>query len=1031
MPPDKLISRIKAVLNGDTGHFEIQSLALEYADLVMRVRDRLDQCVTLIHADNDYAALQVAESPPPLLDLAAQLAFAESPEWIALCRGRNVPWPPALDQRNIDIVSGLYGRQISESHPLYRDYRQAIRERDELRAMAILTSIVRINPEDRNARSELARLGEKAREAYLKRLEAFLAAGDIAAAFDLADALDNLHMPALAGASVLQRVHALREAMERENALRETDEALPRLARLHENGDWRAAIPVIGRCRSFERHLGLEFSVDAHAQLDAMEAWAGERQEAHDRYVARQEAIRQSNQSLRTLSATRPDVRADSNGLRQYVQRFQQAVSTASALSTSVAASYAPDAHDVEAGLREIAVDEVSLAAVKKLQHHFSVRIQRRASVFVFCIAGAFALVVFAGFSVHRYHADKRARVEAFGRMGSFAEANRLQDAEEFLAAVKSRWNGSSAAYDDAHRKLQEWVSERRILVNAILDDAALLVSLPADTNDPGALEKGFATVVKHRAELGELPLDMREVASAKLRAAELHLNTVREVLVAALLPPFAGRLDEVERQVAVAAAISSSAGRTAALEALQPEIAQLEADGKRIQFLFTEELAGRWNAVTAGAAKTRLAAQQTAEVELVLAGAGTLDKYFEGIKGAALQNEAFTLIQNNEGVLRNPAEKLFTPVAFRLWQVASARPSDMSQPFLPAQIQPGEAVDAAKLAQNKTFERLYSYTLRKYPESASTPDTPVFSVGSVRVERLPIGDGYEERQTADILKADGTVERKEFRLRRFGRPGVRGEALSGGVPTPESLFFNQFSRFYDPVSGRITEPLLNTLDRMRAAKGVSPLLKAYLQQEILKVAESRPAEWGVLFSPSARADAVTLQHVTQGAVAMHDWMNPERWADRLPALQRHYAQPQSAYYTEALAWLRVFQRLAKPGFVYIGHVTSGHQLRVVVHTRFEGLLAGLAPDGQLVAYPCQEILAPAVAADGDNVLLELRNPKAFAEHTPVLMLSVLPAQAATQARFPADAHAPAEGWDRFVIQERSETPPPLVNSPP
>ena len=84
-------------------------------------------------------------------------------------------------------VESLYGRVIGESHPLYRDYRDAIRRRDEDRALAVLRSIVRINPDDPNAQSELARLSAKFLRESLGRVGVLFTEHDMDAVFAHAD----------------------------------------------------------------------------------------------------------------------------------------------------------------------------------------------------------------------------------------------------------------------------------------------------------------------------------------------------------------------------------------------------------------------------------------------------------------------------------------------------------------------------------------------------------------------------------------------------------------------------------------------------------------------------------------------------------------------------------------------------------------------------------------------------------------------------------------------------------------------------
>ena len=174
MQIDKLIARIRGQLEIGTPDLEARTLASEYSALCQRARERLEQCNTLIRNGNDYAAFQIAETEPDLLTLCSQLSFADSERWHNLCRERGLPSGFILDEQHVLAVEGLYGKSIGENHPLYREYREAMRTRDEDRALNVLRSIVRINPEDPTARSELIRLSAKFIRESLNQLEKLL-----------------------------------------------------------------------------------------------------------------------------------------------------------------------------------------------------------------------------------------------------------------------------------------------------------------------------------------------------------------------------------------------------------------------------------------------------------------------------------------------------------------------------------------------------------------------------------------------------------------------------------------------------------------------------------------------------------------------------------------------------------------------------------------------------------------------------------------------------------------------------------------
>ncbi|MDR2430372.1 MAG: hypothetical protein LBD14_05755 [Puniceicoccales bacterium] len=999
MPPDKLVSRIKTVLKGESSHFEMQNLAQEYAELMARLRERLEQCVALIRSGNDYAALQVAETSPPLLDSIAQLVFAESPQWREFCRERNVPWAPPLDQHQVDLANSLYGLQISESHPFYRDYRQAIRERDELRALAVLTSIIRVNPNDINARGELSRLVEKVRDIHLRHLDALLDAGDDSAAFALADKLSGLRLPAFSASPALRRACERREANERALAYDDVAALLRDAAACRAAGDWRAAVPFIGRCRMLEHHHCLVLDGAAASQLADIESWAARCQHEDSLRQARKESVRQATQAL--TGAVDAATHAHGAQLRKNFHRLQGALASAEPL-------VAPE------GVTDATVDAALVASARKLCRTLGARLQRRG----FSYATAFAGVLLAGalgaYSAWTTYEDNARCAAAVRRMRDFSSAERhFHEAEVYSASIAyfpTGWE-KNPDYAAARDAFVQWVSAHRRQLDAMLAEASTLAVLPVDATTPEQLYVAQSAFEKLRHDVAGLSTNLPDTRGALqpgLDHARARLEAIHKKLAAESLPPALRLFEQFKsRHATMTQATLAPDVRARTLEAFIAELGQAPAlSHPPLQALLPASEVERWKALL-GEAHTALSRhQQTTRTNAALATARTLDAHL-----AILNADATALAKSVLAAtahLQNPPRALLTPEAYELWQTALALSPDLPQPFLPSDTQPGEASDATRLALNKAHAKLHRYVLRTFPASAETPETPVYTIGPVLQERLPIGNGYELRQTADVLKPDGATERRTYSFRQFGPNTIgRGETLADGAPTPESIFLPQFARFYDVSAGRITEPLLGTLERIHAAPRLSPLFRAYLQQEIFKIIATRPHAWGLSLSPAAQRDATRLNELTHGNLTPNDWLEPERWRDTIPALSQHYEHPRPAYLAEAHSTLRLFRRLATPGFIYAGHIDSEkklklhHPLPAASHA-----LAILAPDGQLTLHP--------LAASGEGIAPHLP-PARLQPYSPVYMLNILPdAAAATLTPSPP---IPPEGWQQHIFR--------------
>lgn len=170
--PQFLIVRIQSIIGGhtDVPEMQMRSVAMEYYKLCQQAEAQLEHCVALIKAGRDYPALQVAESSN-LLDLLNILMFPELEQWRNFCIAERLPSPPPFDYSQIELVSSIYSKGVSQNHPLYRDYRRAMRLRKYEDALAIIKTISKINAYDAEARRECDKLRNRVITKKLALLE--------------------------------------------------------------------------------------------------------------------------------------------------------------------------------------------------------------------------------------------------------------------------------------------------------------------------------------------------------------------------------------------------------------------------------------------------------------------------------------------------------------------------------------------------------------------------------------------------------------------------------------------------------------------------------------------------------------------------------------------------------------------------------------------------------------------------------------------------------------------------------------------
>jgi uncharacterized protein YqiB (DUF1249 family) len=81
-----LIDSIRSLLDGRITSSPPEVVALEYARLCRDVNDRLSRIAPMLQEGGEIQALQIAEQPPRLLDLAFVLSFGSEVEWQEYCR---------------------------------------------------------------------------------------------------------------------------------------------------------------------------------------------------------------------------------------------------------------------------------------------------------------------------------------------------------------------------------------------------------------------------------------------------------------------------------------------------------------------------------------------------------------------------------------------------------------------------------------------------------------------------------------------------------------------------------------------------------------------------------------------------------------------------------------------------------------------------------------------------------------------------------------------------------------------------------
>lgn len=976
MQVERLIARIRGQLELGTPDLEARSLAGEYASLCQRARERLEQCATLVRSGNEHAAFQAAESEPDLLGLCALLSFAESDRWHALCRERGLPAGFPLDGQHVLAVEGLYGREIGESHPLYRDYRDAIRRREEDRALSVLRSIVRINPDDPNARSELARLSAKFLRESLGKVATSFAQGRDEEAVELMNRMERFGANDLAGEPRWDEALARRVAWLRAKAAQQVATLVDEAAEARAGGHWEACAAALGRVRSLERDHQLTLAAAVAAQVAELEGWAGE---------------------LAATAEAEAGLRATIEGLNEEWALLQQEAARGSSPAilivrlSSWLERATPQAERLPEGV---------LREARALRQNTRARLNRRYMLLTSSWVGGLLLLI-AG--VVYWNILKTQEEESRDRFSEASRLIELYDHPAALVALDEFERGGLSAADQAARKAQTAPLRQRLNAQTAEEQRLRLEALALADRRKQGLTLGNVAETESRA--GKYLEDANRVGAA-LQARLKAILPEPEALLSACRQLLDRTRNDVAAQIATLnkAMGDDNADLTKAAEALE----RLRLLLKTLTDAKDKDLDSALAA--ADRAELRLAGERKTIASLRSLGkAADLAGYLAALSDTAANNAGeksdlgarASFVFTRAPTLQALPRSALAPRVGAMWDAAAA--ADPSGIFNPAALNDAEQRGLRALSDTSLADSLRRYTLNLYSVRGAATGRTVYVIGEVSETKRPIGDGVEFTQKAKELTRDGAVVETMWSRREFNN-GVRGgEEIASPAAIGELDYIRQVSRFQDAKTGKLLEPLIRTMERVRRSESRYPELRAYQLQELYKLATSRPDAWGLLFSPSAQRDAEQLRRITQNSLRPYDFLFKDKWADIQPELRSFLAPPGGAGYAEeARFWRATFANLRNRKLIFAGWVNRDG--RPELRETIKGsALYGLDGEGKAT-------VLFRVGEDG-----EAKRVAEAAPLTPLLRYPGTVAEAAQAAGIPKGLLAPEGGWETLL----------------
>jgi len=977
MLPERLQSRIRVQLSLSTPDLEARALATEMAELGKRASERLAQCATLARLGNDQAALQAAEAEPSLLDLCAWLSFEESVAWRQLCMDNGLPTAPPLDDTQLLSVEQLYGKPIDENHPLYRDYRQAIRERDDSRALYVLRSITTVNPSDTNAQTELNRLRNKFIRDAMKSVTENCAIKDTEASVQLMSRMEQVGTAQLKGDPEWEEALRLRALWIQSQSRSRISGHAQRANQAYNAKDWRTCADEVGAARTTERNAGIKAEGAEAEILKTCETWASGLAQAAAAEVNARNQIENLREEWNRLGQE-AQVGRSADLLRRVNKWIEKASSTTYPMPVEMVAaanelSRALHRKVVRAHTKHVSLSVLALISVLTMTYFFyeSVRSKSEIETAINTIETPLQNWDFEA-------ADQK-----------ITEANNLAKTPELKEITA-----------DKIAKIRQEIISLKEKEQQLATEAAYL----SQANTTGIDANNFLEVQRRGNAFNEALTKIGSQAAKRLKMQSGNVDTL-----IAQCKKFEKDLSKQIDQLSETLEKAIGTNPQLAEETTEKIRVLLKTPG--VKTVVGTECSDRAMALTDRSEQRLKLDSASQNAQRRLSNAKDLKSYLATLQ--AIQKEtpeldvgkaALFIVESKDELSQLP-RCLLGPRMAAMWDAATtSEPANYK-------LNPEELSIAQRLTQDNLIRGIRIFSIREHtsPEAGVNLSKVIeteYVVGNLTTQTHRVDGLSETVYKGNVLRSSGDLVEMTWSLREFSNNNVTGKEPTEGTPLPEQEYLKRFDRyFYLSADGALPEPPLRSIERVRKEAG-SILLRAYHLQELYRLASVRSDLSGLAFSPSAQRDAADLRGITQNNLRSWEFVY-SRDKVLLKELSKFHALTSVKYYTEAKFFRSFVSTLRNNGLILVGYVALDGRTPLCTQPFAPGtILCGLNSEGKPVAL--------FESVDGTK-LVPVSNTSA-APFSPLLCLATNPKDAAEATGTPpAELITPSGGWNNLL----------------
>ena len=893
---ERLVRRITELLGQPTLEAQAAKLAQDYSELARAASRRLEQCALMIEAGEDLQALQLAETPPPLLDLITVLSFRQAGEWRSYCQAHNLPWVEPFYDKYVRALNSTYGKGIASDHPFYRDYRRAVMKSDDERALSILRVIARLNPADQNTAQELQRLQDKVLRSKLDGLQQALASGNPAAVLAELTQLEATTLPIPPANPVWQQAQLLR-----------CQNLLSQAQALRDREDWQEAELVVEEIRALANHHAVVLPPEDTETWNALEAWTAAKRAAVVEEQDFQHALEALDYQVQTCEAKR------GGGISQTLPEWQSDFN-------SLANKWQ------EAERLERPLDEALLARCQQssewLQNRIHARLRRKRLVAFIGVVLGLAAAAGAGFLFWGFFEEKH----FLAQVAQLERARRVAHMDELLARLPARLK-TKPRPAESFAAAQRFVARETELKGRFDQRLATIQTLAAHrfTNTIAQVESARAEC---RQALDRLAPEFQPGCKSNLDTFDEHWQSHLQGLQPGHNTSFSARLTQTEQMAAVRLAGSNGVAAVhAALLEIQGSIAELA----RLQTQpvpLDETLVRRFGQLTNQIAYWAHAADQWELLHSLLP--RSLEEYLDRLKQLAQSPFASVAEQNFVADLtnRNVSQtallgELLLPGKPEAWASLAGltAATNMATPlaaFKPAEPSEPEKQAYLKLRGDPNIQDVHAYQLTAH----TRPDNlcrshAIFTRGKLGSNKL----GKKAGLLYDPQKYPGTLRFEENYIDSWDYVKVEEIGL-----TKESDAFQRLGLrdLVDSNTGNYQISILELLDRLSQDRDSSGIFRAFLALKLSELAALRPTDWGLQWSPSASTHLQILKASGGAFVKSGDWMVPNQVALYETPLRKHFEQMRAiSFDKEARFFHQLARQACEAGFAFAGFVDA------------------------------------------------------------------------------------------------------------